>query len=175
MKKILLPLVLMMAAFSASAQNPAEDPNVNERFFEAKVSEFVYRLKLTKEQEEKFVPVYKKYSEEMRAAVGLPAKPEGRPGKKAKKDNGKIGQPDFEYRTTEEVAAMIKERIQRQQKAQNVRLAYVDEFARILNPKQLNRLFDVEKKIQDKLMNRKDRHDGGPGRGRGNKKDRFDD
>ncbi len=56
-----------------------------------------------------------------------------------------------------------------------VRLAYVDEFARILNPKQLNRLFDVEKKIQDKLMNRKDRHDGGPGRGRGHKKDRFDD
>ncbi len=44
--------------------------DVNNRFFDAKIREFVYRLELTDNQRDAFIPIYKRYSDEMRAAVG---------------------------------------------------------------------------------------------------------
>ena len=51
-------------------------------------------------------------------------------------------------------------------RAQAVRLKYVDEFAAVLSPSQLGRLFDVENQIQRKLMSYKkggQKPDGRPG------------
>ena len=137
MKKILLTISAMLAVITALAQKP--DEGANGCFFDTKIREFVYRLELTREQEDQFVVLYKQYSEDMHAAVG-----------DKKKDGFKVKDA-----TVEEVAARVKARIERQQKAQNVRLAYVDKFAKILNGKQLNKLYKVEKEIQDKLKERK--------------------
>lgn len=146
MKRMLIPIILCLSSLTAICQEKADD--VNNRFFEAKIREFVYRLELTDSQRDAFIPIYKRYSDEMRAAVG-----------ERKQDREKAA-------TSEEAAARAKEHIERQQKAQSVRLEYVDEFASVLNPSQLGRLFEVENQIQRKLLSYKrggQKPDGRPG------------
>ena len=140
---LIIPLLLIAAAFSGQAQENGD--GVNEKFFEAKIREFVYQLELTDAQKAAFVPVYKKYDEEMKATMGKIE----RPGKKAE--------------TSEDAAARVKAQIERQQKAQSVRLKYVDEFATVLEPRQLMWLFRVETDIQNKLKARQGHPNGQPG------------
>ena len=143
MKKILLSLLIGFSALTAFGQSQAGE--VNQRYFDAKILEFVYRLNLTDQQRDSFIPIYKRYNDEMRAAVGEREKPEERPA------------------TAEEAAALAKARIERQQIAQTIRMKYVDEFATVLNPEQLGRLYEVESQIQRKLLSRK--NGDRPGRG----------
>lgn len=135
MKRMLIPILLCLSSLTAICQEKADD--VNNRFFEAKIREFVYRLELTDNQRDAFIPIYKRYNNEMRKAVG---------------DIQRSREPAA---NSEEAAARVKEHIERQQKAQSVRLKYIDEFATVLNPSQLGRLFDVENQIQRKLMSYK--------------------
>lgn len=132
---MLIPILLCLVSLPAICQEKAND--VNNRFFEAKIREFVYRLELTDNQRDAFILIYKRYSDEMRATVG-----------ERQQDREKAV-------TSEEAAAKAKEHIERQQRAQAVRLKYVDDFAAVLNPSQLGRLFEVENQIQRKLMNYK--------------------
>ena len=128
-------LAVLVATFmTATAQEKKED--VNERMFNAKVRELVYRLNITDEQKTKFVPIYRRYNDEMKAAWGKKQKPE---------------QP----KTSEEAATMAKRKMERQQRAQAIRIKYIDELAKVLDPKQVNRFFDVESQIQRKTMMRK--------------------
>ena len=143
MKRYLIPLFMLLASFSAFAQE--QDADVKEKFKEARIREFVYRLELTDQQKEAFVPIYEQYSEEMREAMG-------RPGKKGHGDKEKAEKKEM---TSEAAAQILKERIARQQKAQEIRLKYIDEFATVLEPRQLMHLYETEDQIQRQLMNRK--------------------
>ena len=135
MKQMFLSIILMMAALTASAQTHRAD-SLNERLFDAKVREMVYRLRITDEQKPKFIPIYRRYTEEMIAAWGEHRRPT-RPT------------------TTEEAAAMQKRKMERQQRAQAIRIRYIDELATVLNAEQLNRFYDVESDIQKKLKARR--------------------
>lgn len=143
MKTTLISILVLLSSLVAFGQDKKED--VNNRFFDAKIREFVYHLNLTDEQKAKFVPIYKRYDDEMKASVV------------------KLKKPVKKAESSEEAAALAKARIENKQKAQNIRLKYVDEFATVLEPKQLDRLFEVESQIQKKLKARKD----GRGRGKG--------
>ena len=145
MKRFLISLLIGLSALTAFGQEKSEA--VNLRYFEAKIRELVYHLNLTDQQKEAFIPIYRRYNDEMRAVVGERKKPESRPG------------------TSEEAAAVAKARIERQQQAQSIRMKYVDEFATVLKPDQLSRLYEVEGQIQRKLMNRKDGNRRGESRG----------
>ena len=148
MKRIfILPILLIASAFSLGAQDkPGE--NINEKFFEAKIREFVYQLELTDAQKAAFVPLYKRYDDEVRAAFVKPQRPSR--DKKAEM-------------TSEDAAAIVKGRLSNQQKTLSIREKYVDEFAKVLEPRQLLRLFNVENQIQNKLKSRQ----GHPGQGHG--------
>lgn len=128
----------MLSSLAAYAQENSGE--VSQRYFDAKIREFVYRLELSDQQKEQFVPIYKQYNDEMREKVGERPKRGEKPA------------------TAEEAAALEKARIERQQTAQAIRLKYVDAFAKVLNPDQLSRLYDVESQIQKKLMKRKGEH-----------------
>ena len=133
MRQYIITLLLMQFTASASAQNTQK---LNERYFQAKVRELTMRLDMSDSQKEKFVPIYRRYSEEMRATVGeykKPAKP----------------------LTNEERLALTKRKMERQQQAQSIRMKYVDEFATILSADQVSRFFEVENEIQRKLMQRR--------------------
>ena len=135
MKRIILATLLGLFAFAAYGQSQNED--INQRFFDVKIREFVYRLNLSDSQRDAFIPIYKRYNDEMRATIGVPDLSKERPS------------------TTEEATAEAKARIERQQKAQAIRLKYVEEFAAVLDPDQLSRLYEVENYIQRKLLGRK--------------------
>lgn len=154
----IIPVLLIASAFSAPAQEKAE---INEKFFEAQIREYVYQLELSDEQKAAFIPVYKRYSESLRATF----KSHADAGKKVGEKPAKGERPHL---TKEEAAARLKAKIERQQKAQAVRLQFVDEFAEVLEPRQLMRLFEVEKDIQHKVKARQ-----GHPQGQGGPQGRF--
>jgi hypothetical protein len=134
MRQFVITLLLMLAV-SASAQDAVK---INERYFQAKVNELALRLEMTESQKKKFVNIYRRYSEEMRAAVGVKQRPT---------------QP----LTDEERLEMTRRKMQRQQQAQAIRLRYVDEFSTVLSASQVSRFFEVENDIQKKLLQRRQR------------------
>lgn len=135
MKKMMISMLLGLTTLMAAAQTD-KGTALNEKFFAAKMSELVYRLDMTDEQKVKFEPVYRRYSEEMKALWC---------------DGKKPGKPA----TDEECLAMTKQKLERQERAQSIRIKYLDEFAAVLTPQQVSRFYDVEKNIQKKLMDRR--------------------
>lgn len=140
MKKTTLILLLHACILAAWAQT-LSSTNVNERLFDAKVREPVYRLHITKEQENEFIPIYRRYNEEM-TALWKDAR---------NKRSMTSGRNKVEY---------TKRKIERQQQAQNIRLRFIDVFAAVLNEVQLSRLYEVESIIQKKLIRRKQNKSG---------------
>lgn len=138
MKQVIMSIVLMLVALTATAQDN-QRAALNEKYFNAKVSELVYRLDISDEQKAKFVPVYRRYTEEMRATM----RQRTRQSKPA---------------TDEERLARTKQRMERQQQAQAVRLKYVDEFSTVLSAQQVSKFFEVENSMQRKLMERRTHH-----------------
>lgn len=88
------------------------------------------------------------------------AKPDKKDGKKQdgkkqddKKKDGKPQQQKPKMSDADRVARM-KERMEAQKRAQEIRLSYVEKFSTVLSDKQLLDFFDVEDKIQEKLQER---------------------
>jgi len=144
MKQLMMTLLLCLSALAAAAQGP-RNSEMREKLFEAKVNELAFRLNINDEQKAKFIPVYRSYCGEMFAAFGE-FKRMGKP----------VSDKDKLDRT--------KRRMERQQRAQAVRIKYIDEFAKVLNADQVSRFYDEEDKIQKKLMERKFRHTGKGGK-----------
>lgn len=133
MRQIMITLLLILVSTTLSAQDAQK---LNERYFQAKVKELAMRLKMTDEQKAKFIPMYRDYSEKMRAVVGEYKKP-------------------TKPLTDQERLALTKQKLERQQQAQSIRMKYVDEFSTILTAQQVSQLFEVESEIQRKLMQRR--------------------
>ena len=131
MKKLTIMVLLLMMSITAAAQNSADSgAKINERFYQAKVRELVYRLHITDEQKVKFEPIYRSYCQEMTALWAERKKPIKSQSKSA---------------TT---AAIEKRKIEMQQRAQGIRMKYIDRFATVLNAQQLERFYEVESQIQ---------------------------
>ncbi len=158
MKQMIFSALLLFVSLSVAAQN-AQNDSINEKFFNAKVRELTYRLDIKDEQKKDFVAVYRRYNDDMRAVWGGPRLKKG--DKKAnfqKKDDKKTDAQKKEMRqkrTSADVAAAQKRKMELQQKAQEVQMKYLDEFAKVLDAKQMSKFYEVESKIQKKLMERK--------------------
>lgn len=155
MKKMILSALLFATVLSAAAQNEKND-SIYEKFLNAKVRELTYRLEITDEQKANFVNVYRKYNDEMRAAWGARHKKAPKAELAEKKDKSK-------QLSSADVANAKRKQMERQQKAQNVQMKYLDEFAKVLDAKQLNKFYETEAKIQKKLMERRNHPKGKPG------------
>ena len=136
MKKIVIIMVLALMGLAATAGG-SNGGSLNERFYQAKLREMVYRLHITPEQQKKFEPIYRDYCEEMTALWNERKRPI---------------KPD----TSTDAAAMAKRKMEMQQRAQGIRMKYIDRLATVLNASQVERFFEVESIIQKKL---KERHD----------------
>ena len=121
-----------------SMANDNSNGSLNERLYKAKVRELVYRLHITPDQQKKFEPIYRSYCEEMRelwASRKRPIKPS----------------------TSNDAAAIAKRKMEMQQRAQGIRIKYIDKLATVLNAEQVDRFFEVESIIQKKLKEKHDR------------------
>ena len=129
-------MVLVLVSLTALADE-GNRSTLNERLYRAKVRELVYRLHITEAQQKKFEPIYHSYCEEMSALWAErkgPIKPS----------------------TSTDAAALAKRKMEMQQRAQGIRMKYIDKFATVLNANQIDRFFDVESTIQKKLKERRD-------------------
>ena len=136
MKKILILMVVMLIGLTSMA-NANSNGSLNERLYKAKVRELVYRLHITPDQQKKFEPIYRSYCDEMKelwASRKRPIKPS----------------------TSNDAAAIAKRKMEMQQRAQGIRIKYIDRLATVLNAEQVDRFFEVESIIQKKL---KEKHD----------------
>ena len=136
MKQFMILLIAALVSFTAVSSDGKNRPR-NERFYKAKVKELTYRLHITAEQQKKFEPIYRAYCEEMTALWNersTPIKPS----------------------TSTDAAAKAKRKMEMQQRAQGIRMKYIDKFATVLNANQVDRIYEVESIIQKKLKERRD-------------------
>ena len=141
MKKIVIILLLAMVGLQATAQGQGNNSSLNERFYQAKLKEIVYRLHITDQQKKKFEPMYRSYCEEMRALWNERSRP-------------------IKPSTSTDAAEMAKRKMEMQQRAQGIRMKYIDKFATVLNVRQVDRFFEVESAIQQKLKERRNKARG---------------
>ena len=134
MKQVVLSILFCLMAISGMAQKHG---SFNERLFNAKVAEITYQLHLTDKQVSDFRPIYMQYNKDMIAAWGT-------------EEN--MAEP---AKTSEEAAALVKHRMARQQRAQEIRMNYTDKFAKVLSANQLQKFYKVENGIQKRLRERK--------------------
>ena len=66
MKKLMILFTLMLIGLTSAATG-SNNSSLNERLYNAKVRELVYRLHITADQQKKFEPIYRSYCEEMSA------------------------------------------------------------------------------------------------------------
>ena len=174
MKKSLIFIAMLLVSFTMAAQDKGNREEMKEKFFQAKVKEMVYRLDITDEQKPEFVKVYRAYTDAIKEAYGegrpsRPMPPKGgmKKGEKPQADQAEA-KPERKQHTTEEVVKIEKEKIERQQRVQAVKLHYIDEFAKVLDAKQLSRFFNVEAQIQNKLRSKQQGARNGKGMRPGN-------
>ncbi len=135
-RKLIIIIVVALLGLTATAQDN-QNHSLNERLYKAKVRELVFRLHITPEQQQKFEPIYRSYCEEMTALWNERKRP-------------------IKPSTSTDAAAMAKRKMEMQQRAQGIRMKYIDRLATVLNASQVDRFFEVESIIQKKL---KERHD----------------
>ena len=138
MKKYLFISALMAMAIAINAQPQGkpgcEDCDENckgekatpEQMIEHRAEFLAEALELTDAQKAQFTPLYTEYANAMRAVM---------PERK--------GKPE----PTEDVnaeAAGIKMRLEAQKSATNVKLQYVDRFAKVLDAKQLHKFYEMD-------------------------------
>ena len=133
---LLITMVMALVTLSSMASDNNAN-SLNERFYKAKLREMVYRLHITTEQQKKFEPIYRSYCEEMSALWAERKRP-------------------IKPSTSSDAAAIAKRKMEMQQRAQGIRMKYIDKLATVLNAEQVDRFFEVESIIQKKL---KEKHD----------------
>lgn len=136
MKKLMILFTLMLIGLTSVAAD-SNNGSLNERLYNAKVRELVYRLHITADQQKKFEPIYRSYCEEMSALWAERKRP-------------------IKPSTSSDAAAIAKRKMEMQQRAQGIRMKYIDKLATVLNAEQVDRFFEVESIIQKKL---KEKHD----------------
>ena len=62
--------------------------------------------------------------------------------------------------TSTDAAAKAKRKMEMQQRAQGIRMKYVDKFATVLNANQIDQFYEVESAIQKKLKERREQARG---------------
>ena len=139
-KKLIIIVLLAALSLGAAAQE-SNSGTLNERLYKAKVRELVYRLHITEGQQKKFEPIYRSYCEEMSALWAERKRP-------------------IKPSTSSDAAAMAKRKMEMQQRAQGIRMKYIDKLATVLNARQVGRFFEVESIIQKKLKERKEQARG---------------
>lgn len=136
MKKIFNIMIVALISITGMAQS-SNNGSLNERLYKAKVRELVYRLHITPEQQKKFEPIYRDYCEEMTDLWNDRKRP-------------------IKPSSSSDAAAIAKRKMEMQQRAQGIRMKYIDRFATVLNANQVGRFYEVESIIQKKLKQRRD-------------------
>jgi len=136
MKRIIIYILMAIITIPAMAQSN-RNRSFNQRLFNAKVEQIAKSLNLSEERKERFIPIYKAYSEEMiKVWNELGA-------------NSKDGMEQMKSNMTDQ---RMKER---QKRSYAVRMKYTERFATVLTPAEIRKFYQVENEIQRRLKERR--------------------
>lgn len=125
-----------------------------EQLQEMQCNQLIKSLALDDATAAKFTPVYKKYMEEMRATRSMTAR------KKSDSKTATDKQAPKPVPTDAEVEQAIKTRFAQSRKMLDIREKYYNEFRRFLSPKQIQKMYNMEKKNGDKFRKEMDKRQG---------------
>lgn len=140
-----LVALLLATSFTLSAQHPKQQP-AKKNYRALQCEQIVQTLMLDDATAARFTPVYKQYMTEMRAVRNHAS-----PRKAGKSATGEAAKPTTKpavkpIPTDNEVEQAIKSRFAQSRKMLDVREKYYTEFRKILSPKQILRIYQIEKK-----------------------------
>ena len=135
-----MTLLLMLSAIGANAQD-AKQRMSREQMAETQARHIAADLNLDGSTYDRFVETYKKYKNEL--------------WQTAPKRNRKDGRKASE--TEEQAAEKMRLRFERSQKVLDIRNKYYKEFSKFLTQKQIELMYDKERKIMQRLKQRHDR------------------
>ena len=142
--------VIMMVAFSTTAQaqdNQSKKQRMSrEQLAEAQAKHIANDLALDDATSKKFVETFCDYQKEVWALRPQAKRPEMKDGKMPEmKDEKKVEKTDAE------VEKAIQERFEHSQKILSIRENYYKKYRKFLSPKQIQRVYELEKKGMDRL------------------------
>ena len=135
MKKLILIMALLVVAVSAVAQPRGLSKEDKERFFNGKAKMMQKELKLSDEQMEKFLPIYKSFQEDLKGI--------------------KRNREKADSLTMDKAYTDVIDRLDYQEKVIKVQKNTLKELKPILTPFQLLRFLDAERNVQKKIMDHK--------------------
>lgn len=156
-----LTALLLSTQLTLTAQNhPNHSRPAKHNYRAMQCNQIIQALMLDDATAAKFKPVYEQYMADMRATRGKSAA-----HKKEVKAPGEAAQPKAKptpkpMPTDSEVEQAIKDRFAQSRKMLDVREKYYHEFRKILSPKQIMRIYQIEKKnVNHAKKELKKRHD----------------
>ena len=144
---------IMMVAFSTAVQ--AQDNQVQnhekqrmsrEQLAEAQAKHIAKELALDDATSQKFVETFCEYQKEVWALSPRAKRPEMKDGKKPEMKDWKKAE-----KTDAEVEKAIQERFEHSQKILTIRENYYKKYRKFLSPKQVQRVYELEKKGMNRL------------------------
>lgn len=133
--------IAIMCTTSVKAQAPNEKQRMSrEQMVEMQAKHIAEDLALDDKTNKKFIDTYSRYKKELWTVAPKPDKKMNRASE-----------------TEEQAAQKMRERFERSQKILDIRDKYYKEFSKFMTQKQIELMYDKEKKMMQRL---KMRHDG---------------
>ncbi len=153
MKQLYAIFLIIVCALAASPCVEARrglDQAQSEKLFSAKMKMMQEKLKLTDEQTEKLIPMYRNYLGELDDIF------------KSRRFHRR-----FKPSTTQEACDAVTERLDIDSRVIDLQKKYIIEFSKILNADQLMNIYRVEAQIQREIRQefRRRSHSGNPPKG----------
>lgn len=152
---VMLAILLVGSQMTLSAQNKENKGKkqrpTQEQMMKMQANQMVKALMLDDATAAKFVPVYENYLKELRECRTKNRTP--RPSLMEGALGGRVyAQPDVKSVPTDaEVEKSIKDRFAQSRKMLDIREKYYNEFRKILSPKQIMKIYQMEKRNADKF------------------------
>lgn len=141
LKLFLVTTIAIMCTTTVLAQAPNRKQRISrEQMVEIQAKHIAEDLALDDKTNKKFIDTYSRYKKEIWTIAP-------KPGKKMNKSS----------ETEEQAAQKMRERFERSQKILDIRDKYYKEFSKFMTQKQIEMMYEKEKKIMQRL---KMRHDG---------------
>ena len=136
-RTIILTLMLVFTAFGTQAQN-AKQRMSREQMAETQAKHIAADLNLTGKTYDRFVETYENYKKELWQTVP-----------KCRKKNCRNSE------TEEQAAEKMRKRFERSQKVLDIRNKYYQEFSKFLTQKQIEQMYEKERKMMKRLSERR--------------------
>lgn len=133
--------IAIMCTTTVLAQTPNKKQRISrEQMVEIQAKHIAEDLALDDKTNKKFIDTYSRYKKEIWTIAPKPGKKMNKPSE-----------------TEEQAAQKMRERFERSQKILDIRDKYYKEFSKFMTQKQIEMMYEKEKKIMQRL---KMRHDG---------------